>query len=62
MTYPEDSDNNEWLEHAKEWFEEAVKAENWALARAIIADVRDLSPGSANVLERMLSEKQNEKV
>lgn len=51
--------NEFWLESAKEIFEEAVEAENWALCRAIIADVRDISPGSATVLEQELKDKQN---
>lgn len=60
MTYVEDVDNTEWLENAKEWFEEAVTTENWSLARAIIDDVRDINPGSADVLEGELVAKQNE--
>lgn len=52
-------DNEAWLEVAKDNFEEAVGTENWALCRAIIEDVRDISPGSATVLERELKDKQN---
>jgi len=52
--------NTEWLERAKEWFEEAVETENWALARSIIEDVRDINPDSAEVLERELTAKQND--
>lgn len=51
--------NTEWLESAKEWFEEAVSTENWTLCRAIIDDVRDINPGSATVLERELFRVQN---
>lgn len=60
MTYPEDNDNVTWLSAAQETFEEAMDVENWALARAVIEDVRDIAPESAVVLERTLSEKQNQ--
>lgn len=51
-------DNKEWLEAAGESFEEAVAAEDWVLARNIIADVRDMSESSAKVLEERLKEYQ----
>lgn len=32
--------NQEWLESAKESFEEAIESGQWALARDIVADVK----------------------
>lgn len=55
-----DKYNDEWLEAAKEWFEESIEVENWAQCRAIIEDLKEngFAP-QALVLERTLSEKQN---
>lgn len=53
--------NDEWLEAAKEHFEQAVVEENWNLAQSIIEDVRSEGfADSATVLARELTAKQHE--
>lgn len=55
-----DRHNDEWFVSAKENFEEAIETEQWAIARAVIADLKDNGfADSAVVLERELSKAQN---
>lgn len=55
------NENTVWLESAQETFEDAVDTENWALARAVIGDLKENNfTNEAIVLERELVTRQNE--
>lgn len=54
-----DIHNEQWLEDARQHFQEAVLNEDWAFARAVIADLKEngfMSQGIA--LEVELAQKQ----
>lgn len=56
----ENSYNEEWLENAKENFEQACDEENYSLARDIIADVWNAGfPAQARTLTHTLIEIEN---
>lgn len=56
-----DKQNDLYLENCRETFEEAVMVENWALARAVIDDLKSgRFHKQADVLNDLLAQNQND--
>lgn len=47
-------ENEQWLEAARENFDDAIEAGDYALAKDVIADVFDVSPDAARSLTEVL--------